>query len=273
VVDAVSLGREVRLYRRLSGARLRGQLQYKSSFVLQVLGLFGINVLELATIFILFRHFETLGGWSSGEVAFLYGMSSVSFSIAKVFSGGLDGFQVQMVRGEFDRVLTRPVSPFLQVLCTEFKLHQLGRLLQGFLAFGIALSLIDVEWSIGRVIWLPVAILSATAVFLALFAFEATLCFWTVEANEAVNAFSYGGTTLAQYPLHIFDNWLRRLFLWLVPLGFTIFLPALYLLEKPNPLGLPDFSRFVAPVVAVVFCVVAGFFWGMGVRRYRSTGS
>lgn len=252
---------------------MRGQLQYKASFALQILGLFAINVLELAAIFIMFRHFETMGGWTAGEVAFLYGMSSVSFSIAKVFSGGLDGFQVQMVRGEFDRVLTRPVSPFLQVLCTEFKLHQVGRLLQGLLAFGIALSLIDVDWSVGRVLWLPVAIVSATAVFMALFAVEATLCFWTVEATEAVNAFSYGGTTLAQYPLHIFDVWLRRLFLWMVPLGFTIFLPALYLLDKPNPLGLPDFSRFLAPLVAVLFCMVVGYFWGVGVRRYRSTGS
>ena len=64
-----------------------------------------------------------------------------------------------------------------------------------------------------------------------------------------------------------------RIFLWIVPLGFTIFLPALYLLDKPDPLGMPGFSRFVAPAVAILFCAVAGFFWGVGVRRYRSTGS
>jgi ABC-2 type transport system permease protein len=40
---------------------------------------------------------------------------------------------------------------------------------------------------------------------------------------------------------------LLRLFLWVVPLGFTIFMPALYLLDKPDPLGLPGYSRFVAP--------------------------
>lgn len=273
MAEATGLAWEARLYRHLSGARVRGQMQYKSSFVLMTLGVFAINVLELATIFILFRHFDTLGGWGAGEVAFLYGLSAVSFSLAKVFSGGLDGFQVQIARGEFDRVLTRPVSPFLQVLCTEFKLHQVGRLLQGFLAFGIAFAMIDVDWSAGRVLFLPVAILSAAAVFLALFSLEATMCFWTTESTEAVNAFTYGGTTLAQYPLHIFDDWLRRLFLWLVPLGFTIFLPALYLLDKPDPLGLPGYARFLAPLVALLFCIVAGFLWGVGVRHYRSTGS
>jgi ABC-2 type transport system permease protein len=273
VVDARGLIQDFRLYRRLTGMRMRGQLQYKRSFALLVCGLFAINVLELATIFILFQHFESLGGWQAGEVAFLYALSSISFSLAKVFSGGLDLFSQQIGRGDFDRVLTRPVGAFLQVLCSDVKLHQIGRLLQGLLAFGIALTLIDVDWSIGRILFLPVAIVSACAVFLALFALEASMCFWTTEATEAVNAFTYGGTTLAQYPLHVFDVWLRRLFLWLVPLGFTIFMPALYLLDKPDPLGLPGFSRFIAPIVAVVFCAAAGFIWGVGVRHYRSTGS
>ncbi|MEA2513978.1 MAG: viologen exporter family transport system permease protein [Thermomicrobiales bacterium] len=271
--DAGTVTQEVRLYGKLTGARMRGQLQYKSSFALMFFGIFAINVLELATIFILFRHFESLGGWRAGEVAFLYGLSAISFSIAKVFSGGLDGFSQQILRGEFDRVLTRPVSPFLQVLSSEVKLHQIGRLFQGLLAFGIALSLVEVDWSLGRLLYLPVAIVSAAAVFMALFALEATMCFWTTEATEAVNAFTYGGTTLAQYPLHVFDAWLRRLFLWLIPLGFTIFLPALYLLRKPDPLGLPGFARFVAPIVAVLFCCVVGCLWRLGIRHYRSTGS
>src|SRR5262249_37677745 len=150
--------------------------------------------------------------------------------------------------------------------CSDVKLQQFGRFLQGVIAFGIALRLVDVNWTIGRLVYLPIVVGSAMVLFTALFTFEATMCFWTTEATEAVNAFTYGGTTLAQYPLHIFDVWLRRLFLWLIPLGFTIFLPALYLLRKPDPLGLPGFARFLAPVVAGAFCVVAGFVWRAGVR-------
>ena len=264
---------ELLLYRRMAGARVRGQLQYKGSFALQLFGVFAINILELATIFILFQHFETLGGWTAGEVAVLYGLSSISFGIAKVLGGGLDIFSQQIVRGEFDRILTRPVSPLLQILYSEVKLHQIGRLLQGVIAFGIAAVMVDIEWTVGRVLYLPVVLGSAAAIFLALFTLEATLCFWTTESTEAVNAFTYGGTTLAQYPLHVFDIWLRRLFLWLIPLGFTIFLPALYLLDKPDPLGMPGFARFVAPGVAILFAVGSGLLWRVGVRRYRSTGS
>jgi ABC-2 type transport system permease protein len=264
---------ELMLYRRLVGARIRGQMQYRASFWLQLFGVFSINVLELATIFILFQHFKTLGGWTSGEVAFLYGLSAISFSIAKVVGGGFDVFSSLMVRGEFDRLLVRPVSPLIQVLCGDFRLHQVGRLLQGLLALAIALSMVEIDWTVVRALVLISALLSAAVVFSTLFLFDATLCFWTTETTEAVNAFTYGGTTLAQYPLHIFDVWMRRLFLWAIPLGFTIFLPGAYLLGKPDPLGLPGFAPFVAPGVAFLFAAIVGAFWRAGVRRYRSTGS
>lgn len=273
MVSVSGLRRNAYLYRKLVGAKVRGQMQYKLSFVLQFVGVFAINGLELASIFILFQHFETLGGWSSGEIAFLYALSATSFGLAKVFGAGFEYVGQQIVRGDFDRVLVRPVSPFLQLLSSDLQLRQVGRFLQGLIALGLAVSLTDIDWTLGRLIYLPIALLSATLLFMALFTFEATICFWTTESTEAINAFTYGGTTLAQYPLHIFDLWLRRLFLWIIPLGFTVFLPALYLLGRPDPLGLPGFVRFLAPVVAGLFSIVAGFFLRLGIRHYRSTGS
>jgi ABC-2 type transport system permease protein len=252
---------------------MRGQMQYRLSFVLQLLGVFAINALELAAIFILFEHFETLGGWTSGEIAFLYSLSVTSFGLAKVLGAGFESVGQQIVRGDFDRVLVRPISPFLQLLSYDIKLHQIGRLLQGVLAFCLSMTLVDIDWTTGRLIHLPITILSAAMLFLALFTFEATICFWTTQSTEAVNAFTYGGTTLAQYPLHVFDAWLRRLFLWFIPLGFTIYLPSLYLLDKSDPLEMPVFTHYIAPVVAGLFWVVAGACWRLGISRYRSTGS
>jgi ABC-2 type transport system permease protein len=261
------------LYRRLVGSRVRSQMQYKTSFVLQAIGNFGTNVVELAAIFILFRHFDSMGGWTVGDVAFLYGLSAISFACADAIASGFSTFSLQIVRGEFDRVLVRPVAPFLQVLAADFQMRRVGRLLQGVIAFALALRLTDVQWSPGRLLFLPVVLFSAIVLFTALFTLEATMCFWTTQSTEVVNAFTYGGTTLAQYPLHVFDVWLRRLFLFVVPIGFVIFEPATYLLDRPDPLGLPPICRFLAPVFAVVFALAAGGLWRFGVAHYRSTGS
>ncbi|MGH2532009.1 MAG: ABC transporter permease [Thermomicrobiales bacterium] len=264
---------ELELYRRLAGARVRGQMRYRTSFLIQVVSNFALMFTELIVIYILFRHFESLGGWHGGEVAFLYAFSAIPFSIAHMVGSGFTGFQDQMVRGEFDRVLVRPASAFGQVLSSDLQLRHIGRLTQGCVALVIALTLVDVEWTTGRILYAPIAILSAVVLFTSLFTLEATLCFWTTEGTEAINAFTYGGTTLAQYPMHIYDQWLRRLFLWIIPLGFVVFQPALYLLDKPDPLGLPSVARFLAPIAALCFAVVTGAFWRIGIRHYRSTGS
>jgi ABC-2 type transport system permease protein len=265
--------REVAICRALLAARLRGEMQYRASFVLQVVGNGLIHALELLTIVLLFGRFSTLGGWTTAEVAFLYGLSAFSFGVAHTIASGLSSFDEQIRRGEFDRVLTRPVGAFLQVLASDLQLRRLGGILQGLVVLVISLRLLDVAWTPGRVLYLPVAIASTIALFVALFAMDATFSFWTIEGSEAVNALTYGGTNLANYPLHIFDTWLRRLFLWVIPLGFVVYAPALYILDKPTPLNLPAWTRFTAPLAALLFSLVAAWLWGVGVRRYRSTGS
>jgi ABC-2 type transport system permease protein len=264
---------ELATCRRLLGAHLRGQMQYKRSFVLQIIGNALAHLGEMISIFFLFDHFGALGGWTVGEFAFLYGTSSLSFAVAHVFASGLAGFSEQVRRGEFDRLLTRPMSAFLQVLASDVQLRRLGGLVQGVVALAIAFRLTDIPWTPGRVAYLPIALVSAAVLFVALFSLDATFSFWTTEGTEAMNAITYGGSYVAIYPLHIFDDWLRTLFLWIVPLGFVVYFPALYVLDKPVPLGLPGWLRFVAPFAALGFWLVALWLWRLGVRRYRSTGT
>lgn len=264
---------DLAVYRRLVAAQIRAEMQYPASFVGQLVGNLGIQVGELAAILILFRHFDSLGGWRIGEIAFLFALSTLSLGLADLLTSGFSAFSQLVRRGEFDRVLVRPIDAMIQVLAFDVQLRRLGRPIQGLAAFFLAQTLLDLDWSLARALYLPIVVLSATLLFASLFAFEATLCFWTTESTEVVNAFTYGGSQLALYPLHIYDRWLRRLFLFAIPLGFVVYAPSLFLLDKPDPLGLPPFTRFVAPIVALAFALVAGAAWRLGVRHYRSTGT
>lgn len=258
---------------RIAALRVRGQMQYRSSFLMGIAGNFIINFAELLVLWVLFQRFADLGGWSLSEVLFLHGLSMVMFSIGDVFAEGMGSVPAMIREGTFDRILVRPMSTYVQSLVNEVSLRHVGLLAQGLLIFGVALSLVDVQWSAAKVLYLMVVIVSGAALFLALFTVEAIVSFWTVNSIEAVNAFTYGGSDLGQYPLHIFDRWLRNLFLWFIPIGFLTFYPALYLLDKPDPLGLPRIASFVAPVASAIFCVVVARCWRQATRHYRSTGS
>jgi ABC-2 type transport system permease protein len=47
----------------------------------------------------------------------------------------------------------------------------------------------------------------------------------------------------------------------------------LYLLDKPDPWGLPSWIAFLSPVVAMAAFRGALSLWRAGVRHYQSTGS
>ena len=68
-------------------------------------------------------------------------------------------------------------------------------------------------------------------------------------------------------------EWLRRLFTFVFPLAFVAYLPASEILGKPTPLGLPDWTVWSSPLVAVVAAVVALAVWRTAIRHHQSTGS
>jgi ABC-2 type transport system permease protein len=94
-----------------------------------------------------------------------------------------------------------------------------------------------------------------------------------VEASEAINIFTYGGSAMLSYPMHIYADWMRRFFIFVVPGALLVYYPALFFLGKPDPLGLPPLMPFVAPLAGFGVLAAAFAFWGLGVRRYTSTGT
>ncbi len=261
------------MYTRLVGARVRGQLQYRVSFVLQVVGSFVTTFVELLAIFILFNTFGELAGWKVGEVAFLYGLVSVAWGLTEMLGSGFDQAPTLIRMGEFDRILTRPVSAFVQVAASDFQLRRIGRVSQGLLALGLAHNWVGIEWSFPKALVFLLALLSSSVVFFTVLLIGAAICFWTVEQTEVQNIFTYGGSELASYPMHIYNRWLLGVFLGLVPLALTVYYPALYVLDKADPLGLSYWLRFTAPLAAAVFLCLGLLVWRLGLRHYQSTGS
>lgn len=273
MAESATLSQEVRIALRIAGVRLRGQMAYPASFWMQIVSNFLINFAEVAALFAMFYRFDSLGGWTLGDVALLHGISMVAFSLGDTIAVGLDSVPNQIRHGEFDSVLIRPLSSWLQAIVSEVSLRHLGQLIQGLLILGFSFAVVEIDWTLARAAMLVVAIGTGVALYIGLFTLVAVLSFWTVNSIEAVNAFTYGGSTLARYPMHIYQRWMRGLFLFIIPIGFTAWFPALYILGKDDPLGLPPWFRFIGPPVVALFCLVVAWAWRQGIRHYRSTGS
>ena len=262
------------LYWRLVGARIRGQMQYKASFWLELVGFSFSTAMEFAVIAILFSRFPSLAGWTVAEVALLYGLTSISFSLTEMIGRGFDApFEAMMLQGTFDKILTRPLGSFFQVLASEFQLRRLGRTLQGVAILGYAFSRLQIDWTPTKLLLMPLTIASGTLIYLALIVIGATICFWTIKTPEVINAFTFGGTTMVSYPMAIYNRWMRTVFLYIVPVAFVNYPTALLLLERSDPFGLSPSLAWAAPLVAIAFFGLARGFWQIGVSKYTSSGS
>jgi viologen exporter family transport system permease protein len=260
------------LYLRLVSARVRAQWQYRTSFALDVVGVFLVTFLDFAAILVIFDNVPQLEGWSVQEVALLYGIAGVGFALAELAVGHLDLLSQLIRDGNFDLVLVRPRGSLLQVIASDFRLRQVGRLLQSATVLVYALVVVDVDWTADRVAAVVVAVLAGAAIFCAVWVAGITIVFWAVEGRESANSFTDGGNFLSQYPIDVYATWLQRFVTFVIPMAFVAYFPATYVLDKPDPLGAPDWVPFASPAVALIAAVAAGYVWRHAVRHYRSAG-
>ena len=260
-------------YRVLAGAKLRSDWQYRTSFLVLFLASFFATAMDFVGIAVIFTNTRELGGWSLEQVAFLYGVSGMCFGLADFIVGSVERVGPKVRDGSFDQLLIRPVNVLVNLTASEFGFRRLGRILQGLAVFVVALTFVTIDWTLGRVLIIPLMVASGTVIAVATWVITSSVSFWTVNTEELANTFTYGGATITSYPLHIFESWLRVTLTYVFPLVFVNYLPALYVLDVTTPLALPSWLRFASPIAAVIAATVAQQVWRHGLRRYQSTGS
>lgn len=263
----------VRLWRAFVGARIRAQWQYRTSFAIDVVMSFVLTFLDFVAILVIFTHLHALGHWSVHDVAFLYGTSGIAFAITDVFVSNLETTGQLVRTGQFDVMLIRPAGTLLQVVAGDVALRAVGNATQASVVLVYAIAGASIAWSAPKVAMTLVIVVCGVLIYSSAFVAGSCVAFATVGAYEATNAVTYGGAFFSQYPLDIFGPWLRRFIGYLVPTAFVAYFPALYVLGKPMPFGLPGWLRFVSPLVAAAALAIAITCWNACVRGYRSTGS
>lgn len=269
----VALFRPARDYVLLATTWSRTVLQFPVTLVLMSLGV-ALGVLaETGAIVVVFWHAGELAGFTVFEGLLVYGLAATTFGTADMLLGSVERLAEHIRTGSLDTMLTRPVSPLVQLATDDFSLRRLGRIVPALVILGISFPAVGVEWTFGKALLLPLLLLSGVVICASLWVACASLQFFITESRQATNSLTYGGQALTCYPLTIYGGNVVRAATFLVPLAFTSWLPALYLLDRPDPTGLPEFLRFAGPAVALLTASLAALLWRTGLRHYRSTGS
>lgn len=260
----------MKLYFKYMTILFKSQMEYRTSFLLLSIGQFFVPFLTFVGMFFFFQRFPNIGGWSLYEVSLCYAVTHMAFSLSECFARGFDAFSSTVVRGDFDRILVRPKSTILQVLGSKFEFTRVGRLAQSLIVLVYSLNNLSIPWNSYKVITLVLMTISGVFIFTGIYMLGASLSFWTIEGLEVVNIFTDGGREMAQYPLSIYKDWIRKFFTFVIPFGTVNYLPLMFVLDKTKD---TNFYYMFIPLWGMLFIIPCMLVWGFGVKHYKSTGS
>ncbi|MDP5274922.1 ABC transporter permease [Chengkuizengella axinellae] len=261
---------EMRMYFMLIRASIKSRLQYKFNFIFSMLMAMLLNVSEFLMIAFVLLKFNSIQGWSIYEVGYLYSVILLSKTLYRTFASDVHHLEKYLVSGDLDSFFIRPIPILLTLMSQNFFLL-IGELLQGTF---IILICIQHFHSIGQVdLWIiPITILIILAGSIILFSIglaTSTLGFWLTRVEMLQNLTEDAAMNAVRYPLSLYPNWLKGIFLTILPLGFINYLPALYILKQ-------DVGIWIIGATIMVACLCLWLslrFWKIGLSRYQSTGS
>ena len=260
----------IALYFKFLLVSFRVQTQYRVSFILYTVSNFCVSIIELYAVYALFQRFRALGTWTLPEVMIFYGMTYMAFALAEAYMRGFDTIERHIRSGEFDRILLRPRSVFLQVLGSEFQLLRIGRFINGLLPFVLGVAAVKPGWGIAEWAFIVFAIILGSMTYGGVMFVRAMTSFFTVESLEVFNIFTHGGVQASSYPMDIYSGWFRKLFTYVIPLAAINYWPMSALLHKNYA---PTWAAYLSPLLGIAFFGAGYLCWKFGVRHYRSTGS
>lgn len=243
-------------------------IEYKVSFILTMFAQL-INI--FASIFVitsLFNKFGVLKDFSLNECLLALSIVDLGYYYAEFIFRGFDSFSRLIKKGNFDILLVRPENIYLQILGSEIEITKISRLLATLGVFIYALIINNIDYSIMNIFILFISIVGSIITFASLMVIGAGLCFYTIEGLEIVNIFTCGSREMGEYPMGIYNNKLKLIFTFAIPLACFNYYPILYLLGRSD-----NILFAFAPIFTIVIVLFAILFFNHSLKHYQSSGS
>lgn len=247
---------------------MKTRMTYRADFWVEVISDLLIQATNFIFIFVVFMHTDSLGGWSRDEVVFVYGFFMVPYGLFGCFIN-LWGFSERyIVKGEMDRILTRPAHNLFQIFLENVDPPALFGSIIGAVVMiwsGASLGLTLEWWTIPALIVLS---LSAVAIYTGIYTTLTSLSFF-LDAPTGILPLMYNIQTYGRYPVTIYNRAIQVLLTWIVPFAFVGIYPAALFLQRDEFRTM----ALITPLMGAVFLTIGLMTWHYGVRRYKGAGS
>lgn len=256
-----------KLYLCFLKSSLKEMLIYRLDCIVGMVSQIFTQLVEVIFIYIVFQNTENLAGWNFQQILLLYGITLISVGISDFCFDALYDIGPKYIRnGDFDKILLRPVHPLLSIIGASKEFTSIG-----YFGLGLVLTiimLIKLAIPITFILILKIVFFSIVGAIIigAINTIFSISSFWTYRSNEVIWSF-YRTYTFAQYPIDIYNKFIKILITCILPFAFVAYYPTM------SYLGMNSYMIYLSPIIAIALWIIAVKVWNWALNKYRSTGT
>ncbi|MEX1018850.1 MAG: ABC-2 family transporter protein [Litorilinea sp.] len=255
-----ALAVEARFVRALIGMNLASAMEYRASFLTQIVFMFVNNGIYFVFWLLFFERFGNVGGYVIHDVYLLFAVVAMGFGLGTLLAGNTGQRLAYLIaQGRLDYYLVLPRPVLLHVLFSHMTVASFGDVAFGLLALGFSGYHAPVELG-----FYGLAVVAVALIYTGYMTLAGSLAFFFGNAEYVSAQLNMAMLTFSLYPHGLFGGGARLLLYTLLPASFIGSVPVA--LIQARSLGL------LAGLwgVALVSCAVGAIVFAYGLRRYES---
>lgn len=234
-------------------------MSYRTSFLVQVLGMFFNDGAIMMFWYIFFKSFPVVNGWSYHDMMVLFAFSTFVYAFCNLPFEGITDLAKYIISGKLDLYLTGPKNVLWAVAISKSDIAAIGDIL-----FGSVILCCAYGFAPMRTAWFFLVTLLAALLFFDFMLIVQSLAFWLGDIDDAAKRVTHMLMSFMMYPQSVFNGFLKFIMMTVVPAFFMITIPVQLILEF-------NWLHFIILIcTAIGGTFVAFWFFGKGLARYES---
>lgn len=261
IIDNISL------YLSFLKASLKEMLIYRLDCIVGMISQIVTQFVEIIFIWIVFQNTEILAGWNFKQILLLYGVTLISIGISDFCFDALYDIGPKYIRnGEFDKILLRPVHPLISIIGASREFVAIADFFLGLILTIYMLIKLSIPITIFLIFKIICFSIVGAFIIGAILTIASISSFWTYRSNEVIWSI-YRIYTFSEYPINIYNKFIRILITTILPFAFVAYYPTM------DYLGINHYMICFSPIIAIVLWIIAIKLWNLALKKYRSTGT
>lgn len=251
--------RELKFLLAIWQTNLQSIMEYRVSFLTQVIGMMFNNFIYFAIWIIFFDRFKEVRGWGVHDMYVTFGILASAVGIAELLFGNAFVLSEIISQGRLDYYLSLPRPVLLHAISSRTIAAGMGDFTYGFLSYALSSQF---SWD-GLLRFILAMFLSAI-VFTGFLVIVQSLAFWMGRVSNFSSFVFNAVITFGIYPITLFDNYAKLILFTLIPAAFIGAVPAAFI----TSFTWRTLMELLAG--AVIFLILAVIVFRLGLRRYES---